>query len=58
MSYLPDEFFDFTYAWAGLKKLGVVVSFRQEGDNIPEEPMVRYYISSKDKDLTKASLVP
>lgn len=48
VSDLPDSFFDFTYEWAGLKKLGVVVSFRQEGDQIPENATVRYYISSKD----------
>lgn len=48
VSDLPDDFHDFTYEWAGLKKLGVVVSFRQEGDEVPDNAMVRYYISSKD----------
>ena len=48
VSDLPDSFFDFTYEWASLKKLGLVVSLRQEGDQIPENATVRYYISSKD----------
>lgn len=48
VSDLPEAFFDFTYEWAGLKKLGVVVSFRQEGEEAPESATVRYYITSKD----------
>lgn len=43
-----QEFHDVSYEWAGLKKLGIVVAFRQEGDQVPDNAMVRYYISSKD----------
>jgi len=33
--------------------VGVVMSFRQEGDEVPETPMIRYYISSADLSAKK-----
>lgn len=32
VSDVPEEFHDFTYEWAGLKRLGIVAAFRKEGD--------------------------
>jgi len=53
-----DEFVDLGFEWTGLKKLGVVLSFRSVGKENFEEVGVRYYISSSDltaKKLAKAS---
>ncbi len=46
VSDFPPEFQELSYEWPGLKTVGVVMSFRQEGDEAPEAPMIRYYISS------------
>ncbi|WP_156460560.1 hypothetical protein [Nitrincola tibetensis] len=48
---IDEKFQDITYEGAGLKKLCVVVSFRQEGDQIPDHATICYYISSKDPAL-------
>ena len=58
ISELTDEFQELSYEWPGLKTVDVVMSFRQEGDEAPEVPMIRYYISSGElsaKKLAEAS---
>jgi predicted transposase YbfD/YdcC len=44
---------DTSYEWPGLKTVGVVMSFRSEGDKVPTEPMIRYYISSANLSAKK-----
>ncbi|WP_280551814.1 ISAs1 family transposase [Halomonas sp. 25-S5] len=48
VSKVTEEFQELSYEWPELKSVGVVMSFRQEGDEAPETPMIRYYISSAD----------
>ena len=48
VSKVPDSFVDFEMDWAKLKTLGVVVSFRTVDGKEPEEPSIRYYISSAE----------
>ncbi|WP_168016705.1 hypothetical protein [Halomonas salinarum] len=58
VSDLTEDFQELSYEWPGLKTVGVVMSFRQEGDEAPEAPMIRYYISSaqfSDKKLAEAA---
>jgi len=43
---LTKEFQELSYEWPGLRTVGVVMSFRSEGDKAPTEPMVLCYISS------------
>jgi predicted transposase YbfD/YdcC len=50
---LTEEFQELNYEWSGLKMVGVVMSFRSEGDKVPIEPMIRYYISSADLSAKK-----
>jgi len=47
------EFQELSYEWPGLKTVGVVMSFRSEGDKVPTEPMIRYIISSADLSAKK-----
>jgi len=42
VSEVTEEFQELSYEWAGLKTVGVVMSFRQKGDEVPEAPMIRY----------------
>ncbi|PFG09259.1 hypothetical protein ATI45_1626 [Marinobacter sp. LV10MA510-1] len=37
----------------GLKIVGVVIVFRSESDEVSEEPMIRYYISSAELSAKK-----
>jgi predicted transposase YbfD/YdcC len=53
VSEVTEEFQELSYEWAGLKTVGVVMSFRQEGDEVPEAPMIRYCISSADLSAKK-----
>ena len=53
VSEITEEFQELSYEWPGLKTVGVVMSFRQEGDEAPEEPMIRYYISSAELTAKK-----
>ncbi|QMJ69877.1 ISAs1 family transposase [Escherichia fergusonii] len=55
VSDIPDDLFDFTCEWKGLKKLCVAVSFREEIAAQMKEPeiYVRYYISSADLSAEK-----
>ena len=53
VSEVTDEIKEFSYEWPGLKSVGVVMSFRQEGDGVPEAAMIRYYISSAPRSLPK-----
>jgi len=53
VKYFTEEFQDLSYAWPGLKTVGVVMPFRSEGDKAPAEPMIRYYISSADLSAKK-----
>ena len=46
VSNVVEEFQGLSYEWPGLKSVGLVMSFRQEGEGGPESPMIRYYISS------------
>ncbi|WP_152527079.1 ISAs1 family transposase, partial [Halomonas sp. PBN3] len=48
VSGVTEEFQELSYEWPDLKTVGVVVSFRQEGDEPPDETVVRYYISSAE----------
>ena len=48
-----EEFQKLSYEWPGLKTVGVVMSFRSEGDKVPAEPMIRYYISSAELSAKK-----
>ena len=48
-----EEFQELSYEWPGLKTVGVVMSFRSEGDKVPTEPMIRYTISSADLSAKK-----
>ncbi|GAB2581474.1 ISAs1 family transposase [Nitrincola alkalisediminis] len=42
-----DEFVNLSFDWPGMKSVGVAISFRQEGETIPDHAQVRYYISSE-----------
>ncbi|WP_275668098.1 ISAs1 family transposase [Nitrincola tibetensis] len=42
-----DEFVNLSSDWPRMKGVGVAISFRQEGDTIPDHVQVRYYISSE-----------
>ncbi|RAU18245.1 ISAs1 family transposase [Nitrincola tibetensis] len=42
-----DEFVNLSFDWPGMKRVGVVISFRQEDETIRDHAQVRYYISSK-----------
>ncbi|MCE9664052.1 ISAs1 family transposase [Halomonas sp. M5N1S17] len=53
VSEITDEFQEISNEWPGMKTLGVVMSFRQEGEGAPEAPMIRYYISSADLSAKK-----
>lgn len=55
VSDVPDELIDFTFAWKGLRKLCVAVSFRSEIKEKKKEPemQIRYYISSADLTAEK-----
>lgn len=46
-------FKELSYEWPGLKTVGVVMIFRQKGDEIPEALMIRYYISSAERSAKK-----
>ena len=48
-----EEFQELSYEWPGLKTVGVVMSFRSEGDKVPTEPMIRYTISSANLSAKK-----
>lgn len=48
VSNVTKEFQELSYEWPDLKTVGAVVSFRQEGDEPPDEAVVRYYISSAE----------
>jgi predicted transposase YbfD/YdcC len=48
-----SEIHELSYYWPGLKTVGVVMSFRSEGDEVPAEPMIRYYISSAELSAKK-----
>ncbi len=55
MSDLFDEFVNLSFDWKGLRTLGAVIAFRQDG-NTPqniENVSVRYYISSADLTAKK-----
>lgn len=55
VSDVPDELIDFTFAWKGLRKLCVAVSFWSEIKEKQKEPemRIRYYISSADLTAEK-----
>ncbi|WP_304525790.1 ISAs1 family transposase [Halomonas sp. I5-271120] len=53
VSDLTEEFHELRYEWPGLKTVGMVMSFRQEGDETPEMPMICYYISSAELSAKK-----
>ena len=55
VSDVPDELIDFTFAWKGLRKLCVAISFRSEIKEKQKEPemQIRYYISSADLTAEK-----
>ncbi|MCW4153943.1 ISAs1 family transposase, partial [Halomonas sp. 18H] len=53
VSEITEEFQELSYEWPGLKMVGVVMSFRQEGGEAPEVPMIRYYISSAELSAKK-----
>lgn len=46
VSDVTPEFQELSYEWPDLKTVGVVLSFRHEGEGAPAETVVRYYISS------------
>jgi len=53
VSEFTQEFQDLSYEWPGLKTVGVVMSFRTESGQTPEEPTLRYYISSAELSAKK-----
>lgn len=55
VSDIPDDLIDFGFEWAGLKKLCVAVSFREEIASQMKVPEihVRYYISPADLNAAK-----
>src|SRR5690554_5931122 len=52
-SEVTEEFQKLSYEWPDLKSVDVMMSFRQEGDEMPEAPMIHYYISSADLNAKK-----
>ena len=40
-------FVNLSFNWLGMKCLGVAISFRQEGEIIPDHAQIRYYINTE-----------
>lgn len=57
VSEFTPEFQELSYEWPRLKKVGVVMPFRQEEGQVPAVPTIRYYISSADLSAKKLAEV-
>lgn len=57
VSEVAEEFQELSYEFLGMKSVGLVMSFRQVGDEAPEAPMIRYYISSSGLSAKKLASI-